>query len=108
MQLRTARLCLDCEELHENAQCPVCASEAFAYLARWVPMDERRARRRPAPAKIVDSSPVARWAKRGAIGLAVLGVSRLLWESTKPAAEGAHPPGSGPDGHPGNGPTDAD
>src|SRR5262245_32500541 len=29
MQLRTARLCLDCEEVHEEQQCPVCASESF-------------------------------------------------------------------------------
>ena len=29
MQLRTARLCLDCEEVHDEAQCPVCASETF-------------------------------------------------------------------------------
>jgi len=32
MQLRTARLCLDCEELHQDQQCPNCASEAFVYL----------------------------------------------------------------------------
>ncbi len=37
MQLHTARLCLDCEELHEEEQCPVCASLAFGYIARWVP-----------------------------------------------------------------------
>ena len=43
MQLRTARLCLDCEELHEENTCPVCASEMFAFLTRWVPAEERRA-----------------------------------------------------------------
>lgn len=37
MQLHTARLCLDCEEIHEEEQCPVCASLAFGYIARWVP-----------------------------------------------------------------------
>ena len=42
MQLRVARLCLDCEDIHDSQQCPVCASETFAYLTRWVPAPERR------------------------------------------------------------------
>ena len=37
MQLRNARLCLDCEEVHDAAHCPVCASESFAFITRWVP-----------------------------------------------------------------------
>ena len=43
MQLRVARVCLDCEEVHDAAECPVCASESFAFLSRWVPAQERRA-----------------------------------------------------------------
>ena len=42
MQLRVARVCLDCEEIHDQQMCPVCASETFAYLSRWVPSPERR------------------------------------------------------------------
>lgn len=37
MQLRNARLCLDCEEVHDATHCPVCASESFAFITRWVP-----------------------------------------------------------------------
>lgn len=37
MQLRNARLCLDCEEVHDSAHCPACASESFAFIKRWVP-----------------------------------------------------------------------
>ena len=48
MQLRVARVCLDCEELHDARQCPVCASQSFAYLTRWVPAPERRMSSRPA------------------------------------------------------------
>jgi hypothetical protein len=44
MQLRDARLCLDCEELHTETACPVCASEAFAFLTRWVPVNGKRPR----------------------------------------------------------------
>jgi len=47
MQLQTARLCLDCDEVHDGQQCPVCTSEAFAFLSRWVPAPERRIRPRP-------------------------------------------------------------
>ena len=47
MQLRNARLCLDCEEVHDDHRCPICASDHFTYLTRWVPAPERRERPRP-------------------------------------------------------------
>jgi hypothetical protein len=50
MQLRVARLCLDCEELHDDNRCPRCASEHYAFLSSWLPVDERRRWRRPAQA----------------------------------------------------------
>jgi hypothetical protein len=93
MQLRTARLCLDCEELHEENTCPICASEMFAFLTRWVPAEERRTRRRPplaekAAEKSVNSG-TTRWVKRGAAGLAIVAASRWLLESSRsaPASE---------------------
>ena len=49
MQLRTARLCLDCEEVHDEYRCPMCASDQFTYMSRWVPAPERHTRPRPAP-----------------------------------------------------------
>ena len=39
MQLGVARLCLDCHEIHEHERCPVCTSEAFAYITRWVKVE---------------------------------------------------------------------
>ena len=74
MQLRTARLCLDCDELHEAPRCPVCASDTFVYLTRWVPVDDRRKRPRPAAPKpaVEPSRPLWRLVKRGAVGLAVV------------------------------------
>jgi hypothetical protein len=90
MQLRVARLCLDCNEVHDEQHCPACASEAFGYLSRWVPIPERRMRARP------DTSPEAeiyrrlttgenahsgqrRWWKRGAVGLTALGLAGWAW-----------------------------
>jgi hypothetical protein len=80
MQLRNARLCLDCEELHDAQQCPVCASESFAFLTRWVPAENRRQRRRaPAPA---ETQPAARATKKlvtgGVAGVALFALSRWL------------------------------
>jgi hypothetical protein len=50
MRLDSARLCLDCEELHEDQVCPACGSEAFAFLTRWVqPSIEQPADRPAAP-----------------------------------------------------------
>src|SRR5262245_11158888 len=83
MQLRTARLCLDCEEVHEGQQCPVCASESFVYLTRWVPVEERRVRRQRPQLAASEPSRTARWARRGAVGIAAIAVSRWLWQSTR-------------------------
>jgi hypothetical protein len=104
MQLRTARLCLDCEEVHDEGQCPVCASETFTYLSRWIPSDERRRRprvetpeaaARPAeppsrgPGEVdafrrlmTGEGPPPRGRqllKKGVMGLAAVGVLGLLW-----------------------------
>ena len=84
MQLRNARLCLDCEELHEDPQCPICASESFAYLSRWIPVEERRSRRRSVRPASAPKSPVTRWAQRGAVGLAAIALSGWLWQSSRP------------------------
>jgi hypothetical protein len=40
MKLKDARLCLDCDTLHEDERCPMCASEAFAFLTQWVPLSD--------------------------------------------------------------------
>lgn len=92
MQLRHARLCLNCEEVHSASHCPVCTSESFAYVSRWIPPDERRQSprtgnasdtpdlRRTAPA----SRPHVRWVKRGAAGVALLALSRVAWQLSRP------------------------
>jgi hypothetical protein len=94
MQLRNARLCLDCEDVHDEQQCPICASETFAFITRWVPAPERRGRpRTPEPSSpgeleayrlmLEEAQPPAgpgwKLVKRGALGLALFGVAGWIW-----------------------------
>ena len=90
MQLRIARVCLDCDEVHDVQRCPVCASDAFAYLTRWVPAPERRAspRATTSPEADVyreltqpDASPPRRGQllKRSALGVIVIAAAGWIW-----------------------------
>jgi len=102
MRLMNARLCLDCEEVHDQQHCPICSSESFAFLTRWVTPSDTvtaeaapRATRPPdavgrreqvdAYRQILSPSPPspkrARLVARGALGLAILGVARALWRA---------------------------
>ena len=112
MQLRTARLCLDCEEVHDAHQCPVCASETFTFMTRWVPAPERRERpRRQEPSRptelqayrtLLDPAhqPNGRaWklVRQGAMGLALVGVAGWLWKSASAEAAADKAGGAGRD-----------
>lgn len=95
MQLRVARLCLDCEEIHAARTCPRCTSESFALISRWVPAPERRSRPRPdttdadtyrallaeEPEEKAQSSH--RWLKGGAM-LATIGLGGWLLRKRRP------------------------
>ena len=85
MQLRVARLCLDCEELHDQQQCPRCASESFAYISRWVPVPERRFRARDEAtvSQAVKKPAKSRTLAYGAVGLALAGVAGWWWNVRK-------------------------
>jgi hypothetical protein len=110
MQLHVARLCLDCQDIHDQQTCPVCSSESFAYLSRWVPALERRTHPRPLPSReaadvygqLLDANPqpsgTRRWVKRGVLGLAAVGMAGWAWrrkaatvETTSPATPAAPP-----------------
>jgi hypothetical protein len=82
MQLRVARLCLDCEDIHDSQQCPVCASETFAYLTRWVPAPERRNQPRapgegprPIPQAAPHSNSKSKLVGYGMLGVGVVGLA---------------------------------
>jgi hypothetical protein len=108
MQLRNARLCLDCEEVHDADHCPTCASETFAFITRWVPARDRRTRpRTPEPDNpeelqtyeqmLAAEARTSPWklAQRGALGLALFGVAGWLWKAGGTAARKDTPYGKG-------------
>ena len=94
MKLGVARLCLDCDEVHDLERCPTCASEVFAYLTRWVPRANGRLSKQTPPERpevdtyrqITGQQP--RSGKRklfvgSALGLGVLGVAGWrVWRRT--------------------------
>jgi hypothetical protein len=95
MQLHVARLCLDCQEVHDGQTCPICGSETFAFLSRWVPAPERRVDPRPPPSENVETyrqllsgerppPKSVQWLRRGAFGLAALGAAAWAWQRTTP------------------------
>jgi hypothetical protein len=101
MRLMNARLCLDCEEVHDEQHCPVCSSESFAFLTRWVtPSDALTADSAPRTSRppdlvdrreqvdvyrqILNPPPPTNRSKMvagGALGLALLGVARMIWRA---------------------------
>jgi len=102
MQLQVARLCMDCEEVHDMQTCPVCGSETFAFISRWVPTPERRQAPRPPerPERLetVETyrellsrpkprSGMTRWLQRGAVGAAA--IAAVGWALQRNSGTGA-------------------
>jgi hypothetical protein len=101
MQLQSARLCLDCDEVHDAQQCPSCASESFAFITRWVPIPDRadRPQKRPRMAEVPSPETLGayremlhagqnrggkwRTVRRGALGLALFGIAGWLWRTNR-------------------------
>jgi hypothetical protein len=81
--------------VHEDQQCPVCASETFTFITRWVPAPERRKRPRPTTSPeaeiyrqltgAADEPPATsgRLLKRAAVGLTAVGIVGWLWGRTR-------------------------
>lgn len=95
MQLSVARLCLDCQEIHEHDRCPVCTSEAFGFMTRWIKMDAAtqgpakrekpaaRTTKAEAYRRILNPAPQrstsARWLRKAGIVVATGYLARWGW-----------------------------
>ena len=104
MHLSVARLCLDCQEIHADDRCPVCTSEAFGFITRWVKLDAAprsysRKDRDAASSKVDDyrqilnpapeRSRAARWLRKGGLVVAAGVLARWGWQL---ASEQRRPP----------------
>jgi hypothetical protein len=100
MQLRDARLCADCDEVHDGQHCPHCASERFTFISRWVPLPDGHARPRAetspeaeAYRRLVEETPettrsrLAKVVTNGVVGLAAVGIVGWLWKSSGQARD---------------------
>lgn len=119
MRLDDARLCLDCEEIHDEQECPACGSEAFAFLKRWIKSAGDGVRRRAesgssaatagrplasreqldAWRQIADGAPPPRrrgaLVARGLVGLAAMGLAGWAWARTGGSKGSSGSSGSG-------------
>jgi len=84
MHLHEARLCLDCETLHTDDRCPYCASDAFAFLTQWIPIDERR---RPVPRSVPPKTPAYRSRRWLTAAAGAVAVAAVRWLTTRPSAQ---------------------
>jgi RNA polymerase subunit RPABC4/transcription elongation factor Spt4 len=105
MQLKVARLCLDCQEIHAEDRCPVCTSEAFGFMTRWVKIDTAPSRVAPhektaGRTSKVDSyrqilnptsqrSTAGSWLRKGSLLMAAGYLARWGWQI---AANRTRPP----------------
>ena len=96
MHLSVARLCLDCQEIHDADRCPVCTSEVFGFITRWVKVDPPPRHISSNHERTVDSSRVdgyrqilgvkprrsraASWLRRGGILMAAGYLARWGWQ----------------------------
>ncbi|MBK5298888.1 MAG: hypothetical protein JJE40_17170 [Vicinamibacteria bacterium] len=108
MRLDDARLCLDCEEIHEEQECPACGSEVFAFLTRWIQSTSKAKAPLPASAtharSAQDPEHLAAWREitdatpdipgrgkkivtRSLLGLAAMGIAGWAWAKTSPSKD---------------------
>ena len=109
MKLPNARLCLDCDEVHDEPHCPACASESFAFLKRWVSAPDRgrapvtnteRIEKAATYRALLAADPEPTITKRlirgGVAGLAVLGAAGwILQKNAAGKRKNDQGPGSG-------------
>jgi hypothetical protein len=75
MSLESSRLCLDCDTVFDEAQCPSCGSESYFPLSRWV---------RPAREALeVPARPARKTVKKTSLVLGGAGVAYALWKLWK-------------------------
>jgi len=90
VDLRKARLCLDCEMIFDAPRCPACASASFIPVTRWIRPSLREIERAaPAEAPVAGGAspmkPPKRLLRKSVyVGLGAYGLWKMLFEPPKP------------------------
>ena len=87
VDLRRARLCLDCEVIFEGPQCPACTSQSFVPVTRWIrPTEQRETPRLPteAPPHASKKQGGGVLKKSLYVGLGAYGVWKMLFQPARP------------------------
>ncbi|MBI3696860.1 MAG: hypothetical protein HY238_18740 [Acidobacteria bacterium] len=86
IELKRARLCLDCEMIFEGAACPACTSGSFVPVTRWIRPTELTELVQPAPLPPPAPKPRRLLRKSLYVGLGAYGVWKMLFEPSRPRA----------------------
>ncbi len=90
LPLEKARICLECDTIHDLPACPECGSTTFYYLARWV-----KPKQPPKPeseAEQVEQAPAPERPRKKSrhilrkvlfTGLGILGAYQLLFKPSR-------------------------
>ena len=91
MELRRARLCLDCEMIFDAPQCPACASSSFIPVTRWIrpsptePVQRASAGAAPGTGQTPAAKPPSHLLRKSVyVGLGAYGLWKMLFEPPKP------------------------
>jgi hypothetical protein len=107
IDLRRAKLCLDCEAIFQGLQCPACTSESFVPITRWIRPSERPQPLKAEPPPPPPASKPRRLLRKSLyLGLGAYGAWKMLFEPPrarrrKPKVETESGEGEGPSGSPG-------
>jgi hypothetical protein len=84
LDLKRARLCLDCEMLFEGPRCPACASESYVPVTRWIRPTDRRAVEQPTPPAPPPAKSRGLLRKSIYVGIGAFGLWKMLFTPARP------------------------
>ncbi len=84
MPLEKARICLECDTIHDLVACPECGSSSFYYLANWIkPQHPRPTAESPQP-EAASPRKKRHWIRNTLLaGAGVVAAYQLLFRPSK-------------------------
>lgn len=85
MPLEKARICLECDTIHDLAACPECGSASFYYLANWIkPRHPPRPEREKPLFELPPPKKKRHWVRNGLMAAAsIVAAYQLLFKPSR-------------------------